>query len=213
MKKLFLLLFIVMCTQSVFSQNLDKTHYQKSLDFFNNNQLESAFSEVNLFLLENPNDVDGLNLRAFYFRQLKEPERAIEDYSHVLRIDKTNMASLTNRALLYMELERYTLALKDLNTKVDLSPKAWTVYFDRAYCLALKGDHEKALLDFNKAIDLNPENASAYANRGFTKINMISNDGLIRPAPEQCVDACIDLHLALEMGDSTVVRMIDLYCE
>lgn len=189
-----------------------QSHYQKSLDYFNSNALDSAFSEINLFLYSNSENKAALALRAFYYIEMDRPEQAIEDYSHVLRIDNIDIGALTNRALLYMELERYTLALKDLDTKVDLLPNNWSAYFDRAYCLGLKGDHDKAIADFDEAIKLNPKNAASYANRGFSKINLISNEGLIRPAPEQCTEACLDLNKALALGDSTVTKMISLYC-
>ena len=75
------------------------------------------------------------------------------------------------------------------------------------------GKHKKAVEDFSRVINLNPDNARAYAQRGVSKINELSNEGLIRPAPEQCEDACLDLKKAQEMGDTTLVKMISLYCK
>lgn len=189
-----------------------QTHYQSSLDFFNQGNTTMAIEEITRYINSHPNQTDGWELRAFYYMQLSSKEQAISDYTRALELDNDLIGSLTNRALLYMEVERYTLALKDLDRKVALLPKDPASYFDRAYCYALMENYDQALNDFDTCIHLDPSNASAYANRGFTKINQISNEGLIRPAPEECTEACIDLEKALAMGDSSVVKMIQLYC-
>lgn len=191
---------------------LNDGHYKQSLAFFNNGNVDQAIAEVDLFLATHHNNVEGLMLRAFYYLQTKEPQKALNDYNKVLEIDDNNNDALTNRALIYMELGEYQNALTDINTRLANHPNDWSIYFDRGYCYGLNGDHKLAIKDFDKSISMNPEHAQSYANRGYSKINNLSSEGLIRPAPEQCEDACVDLRQALALGDSSVTKTIKLYC-
>jgi tetratricopeptide (TPR) repeat protein len=201
------------CVSVVNAQGaLNDIHYKKSLSYFNDGHTEEAIAEVDLFLAKYHNNVEGLMLRAFYYIQTKKPQKALNDYSKVLEIDEANMDALTNRALLFMELGEYQNALTDINARLANHPDDWSIYFDRGYCYGLNGDHDLAIKDFDKSISMNPEHAESFANRGYSKINKLSNKGLIRPAPEQCVDACIDLRKALALGDSSVTKTIKLYC-
>lgn len=210
---LFIMLIIIFCSALSNGQGaLEDRHYDKSLAYFNSGMTDEAIEEINIFIVANNSNPEGLMLRAFYYLQLDENEKALSDYNRVLQINKNNDDALANRALLFMEFGEYQNALTDINTRLENHPSDWSIYFDRAYCYGLNGDHNLAIKDFNESIRINPNHAESYANRGYSKINDLSNEGLIRPAPEQCIDACIDLRKALEMGDSTVVKTIGLYC-
>lgn len=188
-------------------------YYQQSLKYYNSGETDKAVEEINKVLRTDPANVDALYLRAFYFLQAGKKADALHAYTILLKVDPTHEGALTNRALIFMEQQKYVDAMGDLNKRVALDENNWKALYDRAYCEGLMGDHRKAIADFSRVIALNPDYAEAWANRGYSKINELTNEGVIRPAPSQTGDACGDLKQALQMGDSTVVKMIKLYCE
>lgn len=187
--------------------------YESSLSLYNSGNTDQALANINQYLANEPNSEKGIYLRAFIYLEEGEKDKALADYTHLLKLNPNHTGALTNRALLLMEKEKYKDALKDLNRRVSLDDSDWKALFDRGYCKGLSGDNKGAIIDFTKVIGLNPRYPEAYANRGYSKINELTNGGVIRPAPSQTEDACSDLQKALSMGDSTVTKMINLYCK
>lgn len=207
-------LFVLLSPKG-FTQGINKSHgyYENSLSMYNSGDMGQALGEINKLLAEDPENTDGLYLRAFIYLNTSRKDKAMSDYTALLKINPRHEGALTNRALLNMEMEKYDLALEDLNTRVEMDKKSWQALFDRGYCKGLKGDNAGAIADFKNVILLNPDYAAAYANLGFSKINALTAGGLIRPAPQQITDACDDLRQAQSMGDTTVVEMLRLYCK
>jgi len=208
LKIYFLSISLIICS-SIFGQ----TDIETALELFNEGQSEKSVRILNSLIGENKNKAEALYLRAYINLTEGNKENALRDYDLLLKVEPRHRGALTNRSLILMEGEHYDAALEDLNILVEDDPSDWRIIYERGYCYGLMGKHKKAIDDFTRVINLNPENAEAYAQRGVSKINELSNEGLIRPAPEQCEDACLDLKKALEMGDTTVVKMISLYCK
>lgn len=187
-------------------------HYENSLNLFNANQTQQALNEINKLLKTEPQNIDALYLRAYFYLSTEQKQKALEDYNSILNLEPTHDGALTNRSLLYMEEEKYNLALNDINRRLEIDPKNWMALYDRAYCYALSNNYPKAITDFEQVIALNPDYAPAYANMGFSKINLITQNGLLPPKADETTDACRDLKKAQTMGDTTVVKMIEKYC-
>ncbi len=187
--------------------------YQAAVNAYNDGDDEKAQVLLDRAIQENPNSTEALSMKAYIFLAEGEKQKALSAYSAVLDIDPNHLDALTNRALIYMENETYKAALEDLDKRIAQTPDDWSAHFDKGYCLGLDGDHEDAIKSFSRSIELNESHAGSYANRGFSKINLLTKDGLIRPAREECTDACRDLLRAQSMGDTSVVEMIELYCE
>ncbi len=186
---------------------------QTALELFNNGEPDQSLQILDELIKANDKDAESLYLRAYINLAEGNKENALRDYDLLLKVEPRHRGALTNRSLLLMEGEHYESALEDLNILVEDDPNDWRILYERGYCYGLMGKHKKAVQDFSRVISLNPENAKAYAQRGVSKINELSNEGLIRPAPEQCEDACLDLKKAQKMGDTTVTKMISLYCK
>jgi tetratricopeptide (TPR) repeat protein len=184
-----------------------------ALDFFNRGNVSQSLLILDSAIAKNHKPAEALYLRAYINLAEGNKENALRDYDLLLKVEPRHRGALTNRSLLLMEGEHYESALEDLNILVEDDPDDWRILYERGYCYGLMGKHKKAVEDFSRVIRLNPNNAEAYAQRGVSKINELSNEGLIRPAPEQCEDACLDLKKAREMGDTTVVKMMSLYCK
>ena len=186
---------------------------QDALNLLNQGKSQDSINLLDSIIYENKNDAEALYLRAYINLAEGNKANALRDYDLLLKVEPRHRGALTNRSLLLMEGEHYESALEDLNILVEDDPSDWRILYERGYCHGLLGKHQKAVEDFTRVIKLNPDHAEAYAQRGVSKINELSNEGLIRPAPEQCEDPCLDLKKAREMGDTTVVKMISLYCK
>jgi len=198
---------------SIFSSLSAQRDVESALELFNNSKSEKSLLILDSLISENDDNAEALYLRAYINLAEGNKENALRDYDLLLKVEPRHRGALTNRSLLLMEGEHYESALEDLNILVEDDPDDWRIIYERGYCYGLMGKHKKAVQDFSRVISINPENAEAYAQRGVSKINELSNEGLIRPAPEQCEGACLDLKKAQKMGDKTVSKMISLYCK
>lgn len=208
----FIWLALAMTTGSSLEAQPMRDLYQSSLNLYNSGKTEAALAELNRYIDAAPGSQKGIYLRAYIHLQEGEKEKALSDYTLLLKINPNHEGALTNRALILMEDNKYDEALRDLDRRVRLDTTNWKALYDRGYCKGLKDDNAGAISDFTKVIRLNPGYAEAYANRAYAKINELTNGGVIRPAPSQTADACEDLQTAKAMGDSSVVKMINLYC-
>ena len=208
MKHILLFAFVLLNT-ALSSQ----TDVELALSLFNEGKSDESIILLNSVIETDDKNAEALYLRAYINLAEGNKANALRDYDLLLKVEPRHRGALTNRSLLLMEGEHYESALEDLNILVEDDPSDWRILYERGYCYGLLGKHQKAVEDFTRVIKLNPDHAEAYAQRGVSKINELSNEGLIRPAPEQCEDACLDLKKAREMGDTTVVKMISLYCK
>jgi len=190
-----------------------QTDVELALSLFNEGKSDESIILLNSVIETDDKNAEALYLRAYINLAEGNKANALRDYDLLLKVEPRHRGALTNRSLLLMEGEHYESALEDLNILVEDDPSDWRILYERGYCYGLLGKHQKAVEDFTRVIKQNPDHAEAYAQRGVSKINELSNEGLIRPAPEQCEDACLDLKKAREMGDTTVVKMISLYCK
>lgn len=95
-------------------------------------------------------------------------EEKVERYTMYLLGAPTEAESYGARAMLYLELEKYEMALADCNRTVGLDSKSSHAYAFRGYMYAQLEKYENALNDFNHAINLAPNNADLYNDRGYT---------------------------------------------
>ena len=205
-----LLLFAFLLLNAALSSQKD---VELALSLFNEGKSDESILLLNSVIEEDDKNAEALYLRAYINLAEGHKANALRDYDLLIKVEPRHRGALTNRSLILMEGEHYESALEDLNLLVEDDPKDWRIIYERGYCYGLMGKHNKAVEDFSRVIKLNPDHAEAYAQRGVSKINELSNEGLIRPAPEQCIDACIDLKKAQEMGDTTVFKMIRIYCK
>jgi len=106
--------------------------------------------------------------RGYAYAELKEFERAIEDFSKAIELDPNDAEAYYNRGLAYAKLGKYEQAIKDYDKAIELNPALADAYYNRGVAYVKLNKHEQAIEDFSKAIELNPALAEAYYNRGLT---------------------------------------------
>jgi tetratricopeptide (TPR) repeat protein len=75
---------------------------------------------------------------------------------------------MSNRAALYIRLEKLDLAMADLDRAVTIAPDYVFAYDNRGDVWRLRGNNDKAIAEYNKAIKIDPKFLSAYYDRGQT---------------------------------------------
>ena len=106
------------------------------------------------------------NNRGVAYHELKQYERAIEDFNKAIELDPNLADGYYNRGFTYHELKQYERAIEDYNKAIELNPKYAVAYNNRGLAYGELKEHERAIEDYNKAIELDPNLADAYNNRG-----------------------------------------------
>lgn len=116
---------------------------------------------------QNPNDADSYFNRGNAYYDLKQYERAIQDYSKAIALNTNYAEAYFNRGIVYYNLGQYERAILDYNKALEFKQHEF-IYNNRGNAYSKLGQKERAILDFDKAIELNPNYAMAYNNRGYT---------------------------------------------
>lgn len=91
--------------------------------------------------------------------------QAAEAYSTAVRINPRDPEALKRRAYAYGSLDKYDLAIQDLDDAVRLQADSALAFRVRGSYFSEKGEINAAIQDLNKAIALDPSDAVAFASR------------------------------------------------
>lgn len=86
------------------------------------------------------------------YRAMDNPSQALEAYSRVIELDPTNIAALSERCQLRIQLKQVQGALDDIETAIAASPEIGQLYYLRARCLLEVGDQQGALESLTLAL-------------------------------------------------------------
>ncbi|MFH1227454.1 MAG: tetratricopeptide repeat protein, partial [Planctomycetota bacterium] len=114
-------------------------------------------------------------------------DKAIEDFTRLIKLDQRSWGGYNNRAIAYMdkaELESrqggnayrklIDQSIADYDEAIRINPRYIEAYANRGSAYRRKGELDKAMADYNEAIRLNPKYGGAYFNRG--NIYMAKNE-------------------------------------
>jgi tetratricopeptide (TPR) repeat protein len=110
-------------------------------------------------------------------------DKAVEDYSKIIKIDPTNAKAFYRRGYTYLEMKEYKKAVNNFNSALSLNPKYYDARFDRALAFSGNGDLDKAISEYDKLIKEYPDNEFAYLaynNRGYEYFMKGDNESAIR---------------------------------
>jgi tetratricopeptide (TPR) repeat protein len=93
--------------------------------------------------------------RGLNFFQNRDYERAIEEYTHAIRLRPDEPVTFLQRGVAYERIGDYTRAVQDYTQAIELIPNTrsrWNYYLYRAEAYFNMGDYGKAISDFTQAI-------------------------------------------------------------
>lgn len=116
---------------------------------------------------QEPGEVDIEALLDAGLQDLQEQRwrSAISNMDQVLEMDSENVTAYVIRGVAYSRLGRFSLAIEDFTSAIDLAPYTWDYYIFRGDAYSQLGDTSNALLDYTAAIDVYPFNDLAFARR------------------------------------------------
>ena len=144
------------------------------------------------------NELAYLNRGDAYYN-LKQYEKAIEDYNKTIELDPENVIAYGRRGDAYGRLKQYESAIMNYANAIDLDPEYAPAYNNRANILFTTRQYEKAIEDYSKTIELDPENDTVYSNRG------LAYSGL-----EQYEKAAVDYNKAIELAPEDAYHYVYL---
>ena len=110
---------------------------------------------------------EAYNNRGVAYDDLRQYERAIQDYNKAIQLDPNNAEAYNNRGNAYAKgLKQYERAIQDYNKAIQLNPNDERAYNNRGISYRNLKQYERAIQDYDKAIQLNPNLYQAYNNRG-----------------------------------------------
>jgi tetratricopeptide (TPR) repeat protein len=140
---------------------------ERGIEYNLDDDFEKSLTDLNAALMLNPINIDGLYYRAICLKNLQLYDQAIVDCTKLIALRYSNLAEIYNdRAIIYRELDKFELALKDQNKAIELEPYVALYLFNRAYLYQINDSIKEAIKDYDLVLLYEPENIIAMTNRG-----------------------------------------------
>jgi tetratricopeptide (TPR) repeat protein len=128
-----------------------------------------ALDHFNAAIKIKPNSTEGYYARAYYYQNIKDLDKAIQDYTKIVELDSTYTNAHFNLGIIRYELRVIDLAMLDFSRAIKINPKYAEAYYMRGLCEESKSMHEAAIADFEFAMNL--KNDYALARKGIERVN------------------------------------------
>ena len=154
------------------SRNRYNAYNSRGIAFSQDENQERAIADYNEALRLVPNDIDVLINRAISYRRMRDSDRAIREFTQVLKRNLNNRGRLivyTNRGLAYADKDDFDRAIADYNEAIRLDPKDAASFDIRGDAWRDKGDYDRAIADYSEAIRLDPKNAIYLSSRCWAR--------------------------------------------
>lgn len=159
---------------------------------------------------ENTSKLIGIRTDNFYINismaekcLVNDKLKAIEYYKKALKVRPDDMATYTNIAGIYHDLDMFEEALKYYNKIIDIDSFDSDIHVNIANIYQELELTEKAIKHYSTAIEINPDDADAYINMGFLHCDL-NNDK----------EALLYFHKGLNLSPSDfnlIMNIADLY--
>jgi tetratricopeptide (TPR) repeat protein len=118
--------------------------------------------------------------RAYSYEALLQYDKAIEDYTEVIKLNPENGDVYIFRASCYFKIHEYEKAIADCTKLISLNSKNAESYINRGLIYKNLMEYEKAISDFNEAIRLNPNDVIATVSKQIVTRKMNRELGIDR---------------------------------
>ena len=119
------------------------------------------------------------NLGYYYYKWGKENDKAIFYFNKCLAIDPKNEGALTNRGVLYFNVNKFKEALEDFTNSLKQRQDKGDPWIGRANTYSTLQMFKEAIPDYNRYLKIKPEDTSAYLWRGIAYFRTMKYDSSI----------------------------------
>ncbi len=165
--------------------------------------LSGALKDFDLAISFNPDDAKYYTNRGVTKGKLGNIDGAVADFNKALSLNSDEKPAIySNLGKAKMLQGKTEEALKNYDYSIELNPKQYTAYLNRALAKQKIGDFKGALEDFTKCLEINPKTADAYYNRALLFLDMNKRE-----------NACKDLKQASDLGIVYAKILMQQYCK
>lgn len=111
--------------------------------------------------------------------QLGERDVAIRDLEKALLEDRQNKNLLNTLALIHLELEEFSKALKYLNRSLEFHPNDPITFSNIGFVALSSGKYEQAINIYSEQIKKDDSYGYMFSNRGFARFNTGDKEGAL----------------------------------
>jgi tetratricopeptide (TPR) repeat protein len=105
--------------------------------------------------------------RAWLYEYKGDMQRALQDYSKAIELDKGMKDAFYNRGVIFTRMKRFEEAVKDFSQVIKLEPSSADAYCNRGTIHFQMGKVDLALDDYNAGLKAGPEDADLLYNRAL----------------------------------------------
>lgn len=140
---------------------------------------KEAYSYFSQRIDANSKDHFALLMRGGYWSELKEYDKAIQDYDECLRHNPSSAAAFNNRGNAHLDKKENDKAIEDFTESIRLNPKTVTSRLGRGIAWKNKKEYDKAIHDYDEALQIDPRYSHAFYHRGMAWFIKKENDKAI----------------------------------
>lgn len=173
--KIFYTIVIIFCFTGVtFAQSSPDEIYSKGVEYFYRGEFHDAIKYFDDYIRSNPNEYSSFNYRGLCYQALKDYSKALEDFTTVVNLGRTNSEGFINRGNTFYLKDDYTSALNDYTEAIKYNPNDVEGYIARSRSYIALNKLTNALTDLSAASAVDPKNARVYVNLAYAHI--LNND-------------------------------------
>lgn len=141
-----------------------------------------ALAECDAAIQLRPDQPDAYWHRAAWYYELEDYERALADYSTVIRLtaEDPDPEAYCDRGVVYRALKQYEDALTDFDAALRCCPRYARAWWERGRTHACRGDLKQALADLDRAVRVDPRDDTAWLERGLVLRDLGQDDKALR---------------------------------
>ena len=112
------------------------------------------------------------NNRGFYYYNLGQWTRAVDDFTRAIGISPDDNAPYSNRGVAYANMGQWDKAIADCSRAIEINPNDANAYSTRGNAYEGLEKWDKTIADCSRAIEIKPDLGVAYTDRGVAYANL-----------------------------------------
>lgn len=138
------------------ANNTAQSHYNKGIEYYKQNDFDSAIKELTDTIRLNPNFSQAFVFRGQLYYVKGNYEQAIIDCNQVIRLNPNSAGAYNQRGWYYYFLGNNEQAIIDTTEAIRIDPNLKEAYDSRGWAYLDKGDYIHAIADFEMALRIDP---------------------------------------------------------